>query len=565
MVVLKNKALLSVMLAVLMGARKILVAGSARVCPSSRTLGGKVNSSIPSMRTKKIASVLALALLGALLAVGAASAAPGDATDPTMGNTAKLRKAVEPASILVHERRFQRIADANGNTRASGTPGYHASADYVADKLRKAGYQVNRQAFEFPFFQELKPAQLQQVAPQNKDYEAATFEYSGSGDVTGRLVPTKDILIPPPAQTGSTSGCEPDDFVPASETDPQVALIQRGICEFSVKAANAEAAGYDAVIIFNEGQEGRTDVVEGTLGSPDFSIPVVGTSFAAGEELYAATQKGKVVVRVFTSTLSETRVSSNVIADTPQGRADRTLVVGAHLDSVIEGPGINDNGSGSSTVLETALQMSELDIKPHNRVRFAFWGAEESGLLGSEHYVKSLSERQLDQITLNLNFDMLASPNYVRFVYDGDGSATPDDVVIPAGSAKIEQVFRRYFAAKGLSTAPTTFDGRSDYGPFIAAGIPAGGLFTGAEEEKTERQEEVYGGTAGEPYDSCYHETCDDISNLNIKALNEMSDGVAHATLTYAEDEDVFVGPSSVETRSSAGVYKEFKGPHARR
>jgi Zn-dependent M28 family amino/carboxypeptidase len=334
-----------------------------------------------------------------------------------------------------------------------------------------------------------------------------------------------------------------------------------------VKAANAEAAGYDAVIIFNEGQEGRTDVVEGTLGSPDFSIPVVGASFATGEELYDATQKGKVVVRVFTSTVSETRVSSNVIADTPQGRADRTLVVGAHLDSVIEGPGINDNGSGSSTVLETALQMSKLDIKPHNRVRFAFWGAEESGLLGSEHYVKSLSERQLDQITLNLNFDMLASPNYVRFVYDGDSSATPDDdeVVIPAGSAKIEQVFKRYFAAKGLSTAPTPFDGRSDYGPFIEAGIPAGGLFTGAEEEKTERQQEVYGGTAGEPYDSCYHKVCDDISNLNIEALNEMSDGVAHATLTYAEDEEVFVGRSSAQTGSFAGIYKEFKGPHARR
>jgi Zn-dependent M28 family amino/carboxypeptidase len=532
------------------------------------------------MRTKKIASVLALALLAALLAVGAALAAPGDAADPTLSASAKLRKAVEPASILVHERRFQRIADANPNaqdvgTRASGTPGYKASADYVAGKLKRAGYEVSRQTFEFPFFEELEPAQLQQVSPAQEDYETATFEYSGSGDVTGRLVPTEDVLIPPPAQPGSTSGCEPEDFVAASETEPEVALIQRGTCTFAQKAANAEAAGYDAVIIFNEGQEGRTDVVEGTLGSPDFDIPVVGASFATGQELYAAAQNGEVVVRVFASTASEPRKTQNVIADTPRGRADRTVVVGAHLDSVLEGPGINDNGSGTSTILETALQMSELGIRPENRVRFAFWGAEESGLLGSEHYVANLPERRLDQIALNLNFDMLGSPNYVRFVYDGDGSATPDDPDAPddagpAGSAKIERVFNRYFAAKGLATEPTAFDGRSDYGPFIAVGIPAGGLFTGAEGIKTEEEAEIYGGTAGEPYDPCYHEACDDITNLSVEALNEMSDGVAHATLTYAEDREVLVGPSSTRARSysandasASGVYGEFKGPHA--
>jgi Zn-dependent M28 family amino/carboxypeptidase len=527
------------------------------------------------MRTKKIASVLALALLAALLAVGAALAAPGDAADPTLSASAKLRKAVEPASILVHERRFQRIADANPNaqgvgTRASGTPGYKASADYVAGKLKRAGYEVSRQTFEFPFFEELEPAQLQQVSPAQEDYETATFEYSGSGDVTGRLVPTEDVLIPPPAQPGSTSGCEPEDFVAASETEPEVALIQRGTCTFAQKAANAEAAGYDAVIIFNEGQEGRTDVVEGTLGSPDFDIPVVGASFATGQELYAAAQNGEVVVRVFASTASEPRKTQNVIADTPRGRADRTVVVGAHLDSVLEGPGINDNGSGTSTILEVALQMSELGIRPENRVRFAFWGAEESGLLGSEHYVANLSKRRLGQITLNLNFDMLGSPNYVRFVYDGDGSDTPDDVRIPAGSGKIERVFNRYFAAKGLETEPTDFDGRSDYGPFIAVGIPAGGLFTGAEGIKTEEEAEIYGGTAGEQYDPCYHEACDDISNLSVEALNEMSDGVAHATLTYAEDREVLVGPSSTRARSysandasASGVYGEFKGPHA--
>src|SRR5215213_6280460 len=127
--------------------------------------------------------------------------------------------------------------------------------------------------------------------------------------------------------------------------------------------------------------------------------------------------------------------------------------------------------------------MANLGIEPKNRVRFAFWGAEEFGLKGSEHYVASLSDDQLDKIALNLNFDMLGSPNFVRFVYDGDGSATSDDTtdVGPAGSAQIERTFKRYFEAKGLKTDPTPFDGRSDYGPFIDAGIPAGGLFSGAE------------------------------------------------------------------------------------
>ena len=527
------------------------------------------------MRTKKakVALVLALALLAAVLAVGVASAAPGD-TDPTLRASAELRKAVEPASILVHERRLQRIADANGNTRVSGTPGYDASADYVASKLRQAGYEVTRQRFEFPYFVVLSQS-FSQTAPQQRTFEpydlAANtgdydvMQYSGSGEVTDALVvPTKDVQIPPPAQPGSTSGCEPEDFVPASETEDQVALIQRGTCPFAQKAANAEAAGYDAAIIFNEGQEERTDVVVGTLGEPGFDIPVIGISFELGRQLYEA-EGARVSLDIQTE--SDIRQTANVIADTQEGRADRTVVVGAHLDSVPEGPGINDNGSGVSTILEVALQMSELGIEPNNRVRFAFWGAEEFGLLGSEHYVESLSERQLDQIALNLNFDMLGSPNFVRFVYDGDGSATPDDPndAGPAGSAKIERVFKRYFAARGLPTAPTPFEGRSDYGPFIAVGIPAGGLFSGAEGIKTARQEDVYGGTAGEPYDPCYHQPCDDITNLSIRALNQMSDGVAHATLTYAEDEEVFVGPSSVGTRSSVDAYDEFKGPEARR
>ncbi len=526
------------------------------------------------MRKTKLIFVLALAVLASLLAVGVAT---GATADPTIRASAKLRNAVEPAGILVHERRLQRIANAGTDpdgdgvgTRASGTPGYDASADYVAGKLEEAGYNVRRQTFNFPYFGELSSS-FSQTAPRQRDFEPSDYDvmtYSGSGTVEDALVvPTNDVQIPPDPTPGtSDSGCEPGDFEPASTTEDEVALIQRGTCDFAVKAQNAEAAGYDAVIIFNEGQEDvpgddRVGVVLGTLGEPGVGIPVIGISFALGEELYEA-DGAKVSIDVETE--SEIRQTENVIADTTAGRKNRTIVVGAHLDSVPEGPGINDNGSGTATILETALQMDKLGIEPKNRVRFAFWGAEEFNLLGSEHYVASLSDDALDRIALNLNFDMLASPNFVRFVYDGDGSATPDDTTDagPAGSAQIERTFKRYFEAKGLKTDPTAFDGRSDYGPFIAEGIPAGGLFSGAEGVKTARQQRIYGGNAGEPYDPCYHQPCDDISNLSIKSLDQLSDGVAHATFTYANDEELF-GASSDGARSLARTYNEYKGPEA--
>jgi Zn-dependent M28 family amino/carboxypeptidase len=486
-------------------------------------------------------SVFSIVLVAGLATT---SAQPASAVDNI--NTTKLRDAVTVGGILAHERALQRIANQNDGTRASGTPGYDASASYVKKTMRAAGYTVKEQSFTFPFFRELAPAQLSQVTPTATDYETATFDYSGTGDVTGTVVPTNDILIPPPAEPGSTSGCEASDFTPASATEPQVALIQRGSCDFIVKATNAQAAGYDAAIIFNEGQPGRTDVFAGTLGAA-VDIPVVGLSFADASALYTAVQAGPVTVRVVTSTENTPNATtSNVITETKGGDPNKVLVVGAHLDSVAAGPGINDNGSGTAALLEVAEQISALNLAPRQKIRFIFFGAEESGLLGSEHYVESLSDVQLGKIFANLNFDMLGSPNYVRFVYDGDGSAGDAG---PPGSAQIESIFTDYFAGQGLATEPTPFNGRSDYGPFIAVGIPAGGLFSGAEGVKTPEQAAVYGGTAGEPYDPCYHQACDTINNLNTKALAELGDGVAHSVWTLA--------------KSKTGLYEDgsFRAP----
>jgi Zn-dependent M28 family amino/carboxypeptidase len=188
------------------------------------------------------------------------------------------------------------------------------------------------------------------------------------------------------------------------------------------------------------------------------------------------------------------------------------------------------------------LQISELKVNPKNRIRFAFWGAREFGNWGSREYVYLLSDDELNNIALYLNFEMLGSPNYVRFLYDGDGSHIPF-AGRPAGSAEIEKVFEHYFAAKRLPTEPYPFDGRSDLVSFMDAGIPAGGLNAGFEQMKTEEQAKIYGGTAGAPYDPCYHRICDDITNISVKTLDEMSDGVAHVTLTFAKAGTLFVEP----------------------
>jgi Zn-dependent M28 family amino/carboxypeptidase len=208
------------------------------------------------------------------------------------------------------------------------------------------------------------------------------------------------------------------------------------------------------------------------------------------------------------------------------------VMVGAHLDSVQRGPGINDNGSGTAVLLEVAEQMAK--VKPRNRVRFAWWGAEEAGLVGSTAYVEGLKPWQKDKISLYLNFDMLGSPNPVYFIYDGDDSDGVGAGPGPEGSAEIEKTFEAFFKARRLPFKGTDFSGRSDYGPFIAEGIPAGGLFTGAEGVKTAEEAGLWGGTAGLPYDPCYHQACDTYANNDNRALRLNADAAALATLKFA-------------------------------
>ncbi len=500
------------------------------------------------MRKRKasLAVALAISLFVVALPVGA-----DNGTD-----TQELRDAVTPAGIVAHLDAFQAIADANGGTRAAGTAGYEASAAYVEGQLEAAGYETTRQQFTYDQFSQTAPSVLQQTAPNAVNYVDGTdffiMSWSGSGDVTAP-VQAVDLVLPPIG--GSTSGCEDSDFV--GFTPGNIALIQRGTCFFSDKADNAIEAGASGVIIFNEGNApDRIDLFGGDLSAPQRAVPVISTGFALGAAFSDLIDEG-LTLRIATTTTVTTTSTFNVIADTPTGRDDRLVVVGAHLDSVPEGPGINDNGSGSASILETAIQIAELGIEPTNTIRFAFWGGEEDGLIGSEYYVSQLSKQDIKNHAVNLNFDMVGSPNYVRFVYDGDGS--PTGTAGPNGSGVVEDVFLDYFAGQGLAAEPTAFDGRSDYGPFIAVGIPAGGLFTGAEGIKTAAEAAIYGGTAGVAYDRCYHQACDTIDNVSDDALDEMSDALAHATLTFAETTSAINGTSKGKGLGVTNL--EFAGP----
>ncbi|CEA07532.1 Aminopeptidase S [Arthrobacter saudimassiliensis] len=474
---------------------------------------------------------------------------PGKPDKPGRDQSAQLRKAVTEQNVFGHLAALQRTAEANGGNRAAGTPGYEAGAAYIEGQLRRAGYDPVRQYFSYDQYV-LAGQELEQVEPNQQTYTAGTdytaMSYSAAGEVTAAVVPV-DINLA--GDRASTSGCEAADF--AGFEAGSIALLQRGTCDFGTKVANAAAAGAAAAVVFNQGNDvpgdDRFGLVNGTLGSELSAIPAVGATFALGEEL-AGTPGA--VLRLGVDASVRTVDTFNILSDTRQGDPGRQVVVGAHLDSVLEGPGINDNGSGSAAILETAIQLqrSGNKFKLENQVRFAFWGGEEDGLVGSDYYVSQLDQAGLDNTLLNLNFDMVGSPNFVRFVYDGDGDAF--GTAGPTGSDVIEGVFNEYFAEQGLATAPTEFDGRSDYYGFINNGIPAGGLFTGAEGVKTAEEAALFGGTAGESYDPCYHSACDDLTNINRQVLDEMSDAVAHATLTFAQtDADLRggepVGPSA--------------------
>ena len=356
-------------------------------------------------------------------------------------------------------------------------------------------------------------------------------------------------------------------------------LLQRGTCSFVIKWANAQAAGAAALVQINEGdpdstpEDDRLGPLWFDMTGSGVTVPIVAAQIATVQDMIGNVRKGLIgkTARLRVDWRPGTYATDNVIAETRGGDPNKVIVVGAHLDSVGTGPGINDNGSGSAALLEFAHSLRGANTK--NKIRFVWFSAEESGLLGSEDYVASLPQSERSKIAAMLNFDMIGSKNFVNLVYDGDLSDSPPippEIFAPEArpfSATIEQIFLDYFRSQRIPNLPTDFDGRSDYGPFIAAGIPAGGLFTGAEGIKTPEQAAIFGGTAGAQYDPCYHLGCDDFFNNSNKALDVNSDAAAHALITLAQmkipDRAPTTPAPTAQRRSGATTAHDIPDPRA--
>jgi Zn-dependent M28 family amino/carboxypeptidase len=477
-----------------------------------------LSTTLTGRRSRRFTVAVIAASMTLALQPASASAADTATCAGQANNTyAKIMDCTKLEGVREHQAALQAIADDHNGIRTSGTPGYDASADYVASTLEAAGYAVTRQEFAFQTFIVLSPTVLEQVAPAPAGPIVTNImSYSGSGDVTAAV-----------STVSAITGCNAADFAGFPAGD--IALISRGSCSFAIKATNAYNASAAGVVIYNN----ASGTLNGTLSSTfSLDIPVTSVTQDVGQQLVATSG---LIMRLKTDTFRGEATTSNIFAETSKGNPDNVVMVGAHLDSVNAGPGIQDNGSGSAAILELAEAMALVPVK--NKVRFAWWGAEESGLVGSHHYIDNLPQEEQDKIALYLNFDMIGSPNHVFMIYDADQSTFPPGTAgIPDGSAAIEDVFESYYSMQGLPYEDTAFSGRSDYGPFLEVGIPAGGLFTGAEGIKTPAQAAIWGGTAGNQYDPCYHLACDTYDNINLTALDVNSDAAAFATLTFAFD-----------------------------
>ena len=446
----------------------------------------------------------------------------------------EFERTLSAEGVMEHLLSLQQIAMDNNGHRAAGTDGHTFSANYISQKLLAAGYEVKLIPFDFDQFNQLETGVLNlalgdstETLVDTQDFNIMSF--SGSGAVTAKAVAV-DLDLG--EGNKSSSGCEVSDFenFPAGA----IALIQRGACSFAQKAENASKAGAVAALIFNQGNEPtRKELLQGTLGeSYDRSIPVFGLNYERG---VALSESPETEITVSAKTEVANLITYNVVAETPGGNPDNVVMLGAHMDSVPAGPGINDNGSGSAGILEVAIKMMEVikaSDKPYNKLRFAWWSAEEVGLIGSARYVESLDEDSKARIAMYLNFDMIGSKNYKLGVFDADGDTHGQEG--PEGSAAIEQFFQMYYTLAGTKSTDVELSGRSDYAPFAEVGIPVGGLFTGAEGTKTEAEAGLYGGVAGEAYDACYHKVCDTVDMINMDALEVNVNAIGFAALTYA-------------------------------
>ncbi len=424
-----------------------------------------------------------LAALLCVLAVAGCESGDDDGDSP-----APVPTRIDRQVVLRHLSALQRIADRDGGNRAAGTRGYRDSARYVARTLRAAGWSVRVQSFGYPGWRER--SSTLEIAPRGalghgRDYRPAIYSGAGSADGPLRTVGT---------------GCTPEEL--AAIRPGEVALAQPAGCLFRVKAANARDAGAAALLI-GDPTRARRGASTVTLVAPGAGLPVAIVRRALAERLRDGSR-----VRMRVSTEAGRRTSLNVVGQSP-GRGPRVVMAGAHLDSVPAGPGINDNGSGVAALLAVAGARASRSAEAP--LRLGFWGVEEFGLYGSRSYVRSLGRDQVRQIGAYLNLDMVGSPNPVRAVY-GASQARP----------MARRVARRIARLLRARVKPReTTGGASDHVAFATAGVPVGGVFTGASER----------GPGGRPRDPCYHLACDRLANVNVSELTQLARATA-STLT---------------------------------
>lgn len=421
---------------------------------------------------------------------GPSLAPPNSSASPSAGPIDEI--TVE--GMLQHLEALQAIADGNEGTRVAGSSGFDASTHYVADILRATGYRVTFPSTEVPFFEQHGPSVFEQVEPERRrwidgrDFRAALF--SASGDVRA-------------ATDSVQSGCRDGDF--ADFRAGAVAIIEPShACFRRMQVLNAERAGAVAVIIGSTAARGSP--LRPTLVSPDgIDVPVLSVTAETAEQLVEHS-----VVRIRTDVSTSIRAVRSVVAELPESAGQSVVMLGGHLDSVMDGPGMNDNGSGVALLLETARWAAGLQPAPS--VRFGFWAGEEEGLYGSWAYAHALRPNELERVAVYLNLDMVGSSNFVTFVYEPS----------PANSEmsrRVADLFARALQDLGAESEPLDLQGSSDHAAFEDVGVPTGGLYSGSQEVKTPAQAEAVWEIAGEKLDPCYHQPCDTIDNVSDRAL----------------------------------------------
>jgi hypothetical protein len=516
------------------------------------------------------------------LASTAASADPTPAQCDARANDtpSKLVECIQTDDLMAHMQAFQDIADANPGpdgmpSRNSGEPGYKASVDYVARLMTEAGYNVTIQTYKFDYYAYSGIPTFSEVSPTAHDYVLG--DEWGPGQSTGSaagaaLEPAGGIIIPPTPTSSSTSGCTSADF--AGFTTGNVALIQRGGCNFGVKVLNAEAAGASGVVIFNEGNPGRTGLQIGSLVDANGNgfiptIPVAFTTFAVGQDLYNQYQAGSAPSMSLSipAIVKPNTDDYNVIAESKGGDKNHVLVVDAHLDAIY-GAGMLDNASGSAAILDIAQKMK--NVNPLNKVRFIWFGGEELGLLGSEYYINNLTKTEASHIGYDLDADVFGTPNYIIGILD---PAAPDffSRIVPATFPnrvyKASQVSRDqsvdFFDTAGFNHEFLSPNG-TDAFSFNAIGIPASGLLTGQDCCKSQEEVDLFGGQLGNyegnlgTFDGgCVDNPfrwCDNITNVDPTNLTLMSKAFANTVVQMAFDNKVMSASNDYVAKSKPKV-----------